>query len=153
MFHGFGLGINIHTILTHGAECILMPNFDKKSYAKMLWKKQPNFIAGVPTIFEALLHLQELDGKDLSLSVYVAENGGLAPDAFALFTGDETESGTVRLDGVEMAYVAGKNSDGDYRIYTWTDRRSQVQMYFLITARLKSSRQTIDEIIDSLRFD
>ena len=31
-----------------------------------------------------------LDGKDLSLSVYVAENGGLAPDAFALFTGDET---------------------------------------------------------------
>lgn len=94
-----------------------------------------------------------LDGKDLSLSVYVAENGGLAPDAFALFTGDETESGTVRLDGVEMAYVAGKNSDGDYRIYTWTDRRSQVQMYFLITARLKSSRQTIDEIMDSLRFD
>ena len=52
-----------------------------------------------------------------------------------------------------MAYVAGKNSDGDYRIYTWTDRRSQVQMYFLITARLKSSRQTIDEIMDSLRFD
>ena len=66
VFHGFGLGINIHTVLAHGAECILMPNFDKKSYAKMLWKKQPNFIAGVPTIFEALLHLQELDGKDLS---------------------------------------------------------------------------------------
>ena len=94
-----------------------------------------------------------LNGKDLTLSVYVADSSGLAPDAFALFTGDETESGTVLLDGVEMAYVAGKNNDGDYRIYTWTDRRSQVQMYFLITAHLKSSRKVIDEIMDSLRFE
>lgn len=94
-----------------------------------------------------------LDGKDLGLSVYVADNGGLPPDAFELFTGDETESGTVRIDGVEMTYVAGKNADGNYRIYTWTDRRSQVQMYFLITARLKASGKVIDEIMDSLRFD
>ena len=66
MFHGFGLGINIHTVLIHGACCMLMPTFDKHSYAKALIKKRPNFIAGVPTIFEALLHLPELDGKDLS---------------------------------------------------------------------------------------
>jgi long-chain acyl-CoA synthetase len=32
----------------------------------MLIRKKPNFIAGVPTIFEALLHLKELDGVDLS---------------------------------------------------------------------------------------
>ena len=66
MFHGFGLGINIHLILIHGACCILMPSFSTKSYADMLIKKQPNLIAGVPTIFEALLHMPELDGKDLS---------------------------------------------------------------------------------------
>ena len=66
MFHGFGLGINIHTILVHGATCILMPTFSNKTYAGMLRKKQPHFIAGVPTIFEALLHLKELDGVDLS---------------------------------------------------------------------------------------
>lgn len=64
-FHGFGLGINLHTILIHGACCILMPSFSKKSYAHMLAKKKPNFIAGVPTIFEALLHIQELDGVKL----------------------------------------------------------------------------------------
>ena len=66
VFHGFGLGINIHLVLIHGACCILMPTFNTKSYADMLIKKQPNFIAGVPTIFEALLHIPQLDGKDLS---------------------------------------------------------------------------------------
>ena len=65
-FHGFGLGINLHLILIHGACCILMPTFNSKSYASMLRKKRPNFIAGVPTIFEALLHLPQLDGADLS---------------------------------------------------------------------------------------
>lgn len=66
MFHGFGLGINIHIVLMYGACCILMPTFTNKSYAKALIKKKPNFIAGVPTIFEALLHMPELEGKDLS---------------------------------------------------------------------------------------
>lgn len=64
-FHGFGLGINLHTVLIHGACCILMPTFTAKSYAKMLIKKKPNFIAGVPTIFEALLHIKDLDHTDL----------------------------------------------------------------------------------------
>ncbi len=64
-FHGFGLGINLHTVLIHGACCILMPSFTSKSYANMLAKKKPNFIAGVPTIFEALLHMPQLDGVNL----------------------------------------------------------------------------------------
>lgn len=66
MFHGFGLGINIHTVLINGARCILMPTFNNKTYGEALKKKSPNFIAGVPTIFEALLHLEQLDGVDLS---------------------------------------------------------------------------------------
>ena len=64
-FHGFGLGINIHAVLIHGVCCILMPNFTNKSYAAMLARKKPNFIAGVPTIFEALLHAPGLDKVDL----------------------------------------------------------------------------------------
>ena len=66
IFHGFGLGINIHTVLLHGAECILMPTFTIKTYADKLIKEKPNFIAGVPTIFEALLHMPQLDKEDLS---------------------------------------------------------------------------------------
>ncbi len=66
MFHGFGLGVNIHTVLVFGACCILMPTFNTKSYADALLKCKPNFIAGVPTIFDALLHMPQLEGKDLS---------------------------------------------------------------------------------------
>ena len=66
MFHGFGLGINLHTVLIHGACCILMPTFTDKSYADMILKKHPHFIAGVPTIFEALLHMPQLEHADLS---------------------------------------------------------------------------------------
>ena len=65
-FHGFGLGINLHAVLIHGVCCILMPTFTAKTYAQMLLKRRPNFIAGVPTIFEALLHLPELEKADLS---------------------------------------------------------------------------------------
>ena len=64
-FHGFGLGINLHACLIHGVCCVLMPTFTNKSYASMLARKKPNFIAGVPTIFEALLHAPGLDKTDL----------------------------------------------------------------------------------------
>ncbi len=75
MFHGFGLGINLHTALVYGMTCILMPTFSDKTYADMLRKKKPNFIAGVPTIYEALLHIRELDGVDLSFLVGVFSGG------------------------------------------------------------------------------
>jgi long-chain acyl-CoA synthetase len=66
LFHGFGLGINLHTVLIQGACCILMPSFTPKTYADTIIKKQPNFIAGVPTIFDALLHIPQLEKADLS---------------------------------------------------------------------------------------
>jgi len=66
VFHGFGLGVCIHTMLTQGGRCILVPRFTPKSYAKDLVKHQCNFIAGVPTLYEALLRLDTMDGADLS---------------------------------------------------------------------------------------
>ena len=66
IFHGFGLGINLHAVLIHGVSCILMPTFNSKTYADMLRRRKPSFIAGVPTIFEALLHMPQLEKADLS---------------------------------------------------------------------------------------
>ena len=66
IFHGFGLGVCIHTMLSQGGRCILVPRFTPKSYAKDLVKHRCNFIAGVPTLYEALLRLKDMDGKDLS---------------------------------------------------------------------------------------
>ena len=66
IFHGFGLGVCIHSMLFGGGRCILVPRFTPKSYARDLVKKRCNFIAGVPTLYEALLRLEHMDGKDLS---------------------------------------------------------------------------------------
>ncbi len=66
VFHGFGLGIGIHTALVGGARCILVPQFNVKTYAQLLMKKKPNLIPGVPTLFEALLRTNLLENADLS---------------------------------------------------------------------------------------
>ena len=66
LFHGFGLGVCIHTMLSQGGRCILVPRFTAKSYAKLITKYKCNFIAGVPTLYEALLRLPSMEGADLS---------------------------------------------------------------------------------------
>lgn len=66
LFHGFGLGVCIHTMLSQGGRCILVPRFTAKSYAKLIVKYRCNFIAGVPTLYEALLRLPSMGGADLS---------------------------------------------------------------------------------------
>ena len=66
MFHGFGLGVSIHSMLVNGGQCILVPQFTPKTYAELLRKHHPNFIAGVPTLYEALLRVDGLEKLDLS---------------------------------------------------------------------------------------
>lgn len=66
IFHGFGLGVCIHSMLSSGGRCLLIPRFNPESYAKLLKKHNPNFIAGVPTLYEALLRLKTLNHVDLS---------------------------------------------------------------------------------------
>ena len=66
MFHGFGLGVSIHSMLINGGRCVLVPRFTPQTYAELLRKHKPNFIAGVPTLYEALLRLDGLDDLDLS---------------------------------------------------------------------------------------
>jgi len=55
VFHGFGLGLCIHTPLTTGAFAILVPEFSARIYIDNLIRYSPSFIAGVPTLFQALL--------------------------------------------------------------------------------------------------
>ena len=81
VFHGFGLGIGIHTALVGGASCILVPSFSIKTYAKLLRTKKPNFIPGVPTLFEALLRADGLEKLDMSFLVGVFSGGdSLSPE-------------------------------------------------------------------------
>ena len=81
VFHGFGLGIGIHTALIGGATCILVPQFTPKTYAQILKKQKPNLIPGVPTLFEALLRIDALEGVDLSFLKGIFSGGdSLSPE-------------------------------------------------------------------------
>ena len=54
MFHGFGLAVGIHAILVHGGQCVLVPRFKADSLAALVRKYRPAFMAGVPTLYDAL---------------------------------------------------------------------------------------------------
>ena len=79
MFHGFGLGVSVHSMLANGCTCILVPRFTPQTYADLLRKYKPNLIAGVPTLYEALLRVPNLDDLDLSCLKGVFSGGDTLP--------------------------------------------------------------------------
>lgn len=66
LFHGFGLGVCLHPVLVGGGRCILVPRFSQNEFAKIIRKKRPAYIAGVPTLFQALLANPKLANTDMS---------------------------------------------------------------------------------------
>ena len=58
IFHGFGLGVCIHTPLCLKVETILMPEYDANRFYK-IWKyDRPNVILGVPTLWEGIVSIK-----------------------------------------------------------------------------------------------
>ena len=66
VFHGFGLGVGIHTILSFGGRCVLIPRLNVAEFASLFKKYRPNYMAGVPTLFEAMLRNKDMQKADLS---------------------------------------------------------------------------------------
>ncbi|MCL2663598.1 MAG: AMP-binding protein [Oscillospiraceae bacterium] len=66
VFHGFGLGVCIHTALTAGATALLIPQFSLEAYVKILKNQKPHYIAGVPTLYEAMLRHPKISKIDMS---------------------------------------------------------------------------------------
>ncbi len=79
MFHGFGLGVCVHTVICKGGTVILVPRFNADSFADLLRKKKPRFIAGVPTLYEALLRKDRLKGVDFTHIKGVYSGGDTLP--------------------------------------------------------------------------
>ncbi len=75
MFHGFGLGVCVHTVLVCGASAILVPRFNVKEYAGLIKRERPNYIAGVPALYEALTRIHVLDKADLGCLMGVFSGG------------------------------------------------------------------------------
>lgn len=75
IFHGFGLGVCIHTPLRIGMKCILIPTFKADKLIDLIRKTRPNFFVGVPTLFEALYNNKNIKNGDFS-SINCIVSGG-----------------------------------------------------------------------------
>ncbi len=66
VFHGFGLGVGIHTMLAHGGKCVLVPQVNVAEFPGLFKKHKPNYMAGVPTLFEAMMRNEAMQNVDMS---------------------------------------------------------------------------------------
>lgn len=65
LFHGFGLAVCLHTMLSHGAEIALLPKFNVKDFARIVSKRGITISAGVPLMYLKLLKASDHDFKKL----------------------------------------------------------------------------------------
>lgn len=54
IFHGFGLGVCIHTTLCCGMRVVLIPSFSPKDFGSLLHKHKISIVCGVPSLLESL---------------------------------------------------------------------------------------------------
>ena len=66
MFHGFGLGVGIHTALANGATSVLLMGYSGKDLAATIRRRNLHYLPGVPTMFAKMISDPELQSVDLS---------------------------------------------------------------------------------------
>lgn len=75
IFHGFGLAICIHTPLSLGLKCILIPKINAKKINKIVEKNKPNFLPVIPSLLEIMVRDKKASKKALA-SVKCVLSGG-----------------------------------------------------------------------------
>ena len=75
IFHGFGLGVCVHTPLCLKVETILMPEYDANRFYKIWKNDKPHVILGVPTLWEGMMSNKKFDNVDMSQLKYIVSGG------------------------------------------------------------------------------
>ena len=71
LFHGFGLGVCMHSCLTAGYRLVLVPSFKPKNAIKLIKKHKISIIAGVPTMYAKMLEEKTFRGDKLKYLEYL----------------------------------------------------------------------------------
>lgn len=88
VFHGFGLGICIHTVLYFGGNALLVPRFDADKVGRIIAKRKPQYLACVPAMLEPIINSRSLRKADLScLSGVFSGGDSLKPELQEKFDG------------------------------------------------------------------
>ena len=75
IFHGFGLSVCIHCVQYFGGTSILLPQFNAKTFDKIVKKYEPNVLVGVPTLFEAIINNKNFKHMKLDYLTCVISGG------------------------------------------------------------------------------
>ena len=65
LFHGFGLGMGMHTMIFNGVTAVLVPLFTPDALVKALISERVTMIAAVPTLYESMLRNKKLRNRNL----------------------------------------------------------------------------------------
>ncbi len=75
IFHGFGLSVCIHCVQYFGGTSILLPQFNAKTFDKIIKKYEPNVLVGVPTLFEAMTQNNNFNHMKLDFLTCIISGG------------------------------------------------------------------------------
>jgi len=65
-FHGFGLGVGMHTVLALGGRCVLVPRIRRNTIVTLFLKEKPNYLIAVPQLLRLFLNDPRIQSQDLS---------------------------------------------------------------------------------------
>ncbi len=80
IFHGTGLGITVHSMLTNGICSVLIPKFDPVKTCKLIFRKKIEYLFGVPAFYEVLARCPEIEKKSCSFMTVLGSCGDKLPE-------------------------------------------------------------------------
>ncbi len=101
LFHVFAMTVIMNWALHQGAEMILLPRFKLADLLRTIDRKKATVLAGVPTLFNAIVNAPDLARYDLSSLQYCISGG--APLAAELRAAFERTIGARLLEGYGLS--------------------------------------------------
>lgn len=101
LFHAFAMTCVMNWALAVGGTMLLEPRFDAKKLLRLIDRKRPAALAGVPTLFTALMNTPGIAGYDLS-SLKFCISGG-APLPLEVRKNFEKLTGAVIVEGYGLS--------------------------------------------------
>lgn len=79
LFHAFAMTSIMNWTLSVGGCIFLEPRFDARALLRLIHRKRPTALAGVPTLFTALLNSPDFNKRDLSSLKFCVSGGAPLP--------------------------------------------------------------------------
>jgi len=111
VFHSFGLGISVHSMLCCGSYLHVIPKYDMEETVKLIFKKKVQAVYGVPALFQTLIRSPYIDKTDLSFLKQLVSGGDKLPVSLLNRINSCLEKGGAKVKLLE-AYGQTENNSG-----------------------------------------